>query len=117
MEFDNTETIKRAVEINAGVAILPRPTVDREVVAGTLVARTIADAELHRPVGIIQRRNKVLGKTARRFMQLLQAEERAGQDSPLDESAFDDVVDFGDDGEASENGAKRPAAVVGEAAK
>jgi len=122
MEFDNTETIKRAVEINAGVAILPEPTVDREVAAGTLVARTIADADLHRPVGIIHRRNKVLGKTARRFMQLLQAEERAGQDAALDESAFDDVVDFGDDGDAPENGAKRPAAgaaaaVAGEAAK
>jgi DNA-binding transcriptional LysR family regulator len=117
MEFDNTETIKRAVEINAGVAILPQPTVDRELTAGTLVARTIADADMHRPVGIIQRRNKVLGKTARRFMQLLQAEERAGQESPLDESAYDDVVDFGDDGEASPGGVKRPAAVAGEAAK
>jgi DNA-binding transcriptional LysR family regulator len=119
MEFDNTETIKRAVEINAGVAILPQPTVDREIAAGTLVARTIADAELHRPVGIIQRRNKVLGKTARRFMQLLQVEERAGQDASLDESAFDDVVDFGDDGDGAEsNGSKRPAAAAaGEATK
>jgi hypothetical protein len=81
------------------------------------VARTIADADMHRPVGIIQRRNKVLGKTARRFMQLLQAEERAGQDASLDESAYDDVVDFGDDGEASPGGVKRPAAVAGEAAK
>jgi hypothetical protein len=81
------------------------------------VARTIADAELHRPVGIIHRRNKVLGKTARRFMQLLQAEERAGQDAALDESAFDDVVDFNDDGETPENGVKRTAAVAGEAAK
>ena len=34
MEFDNTETIKRAVEIDAGVSLLPEPTVDREVAAG-----------------------------------------------------------------------------------
>jgi DNA-binding transcriptional LysR family regulator len=72
MEFDNTETIKRAVEINAGAALLPAPTVEREVAAGTLVARPLAGLNLTRPIGIIQRRGKELGKTARRFMQLLQ---------------------------------------------
>ena len=36
MEFDNIETIKRAIEIDAGVGMLPEPTVRREVEAGTL---------------------------------------------------------------------------------
>jgi DNA-binding transcriptional LysR family regulator len=71
MEFDNTETIKRAVEIDAGVSLLPEPTVAREVEAGALAARPLAGIELKRPIGIIQRRGKELGKTARRFMQLL----------------------------------------------
>lgn len=71
MEFDNTETIKRAVEIDAGVALVPEPTVDREVAAGTLISRPLAGLTLTRPIGIIQRRGKELGKTARRFMQLL----------------------------------------------
>jgi DNA-binding transcriptional LysR family regulator len=71
MEFDNTETIKRAVEIDAGISLLPEPTVAREVEAGALVARPLAGMELKRPIGIIQRRGKELGKTARRFMQLL----------------------------------------------
>ncbi|HEX5106720.1 MAG TPA: LysR family transcriptional regulator [Pirellulaceae bacterium] len=71
MEFDNTETIKRAVEIDAGISLLPEPTVAREVAAGALVARPLAGIELKRPIGIIQRRGKELGKTARRFMQLL----------------------------------------------
>ena len=71
MEFDNTETIKRAVEINAGVSLLPEPTVDREIAAGALVARPLVGVELLRPIGVIQRRGKELGKTARRFMQLL----------------------------------------------
>jgi DNA-binding transcriptional LysR family regulator len=102
MEFDNTETIKRAVEINAGVAILPEPTVDREVAAGTLVAIKMVDAELYRPVGIIQRRNKVLGKTARRFMQLLQAEEGIGEEGSTADAGIDDAVDFGDDPEAGD---------------
>lgn len=71
MEFDNTETIKRAVEIDAGVSLLPAPTVDREVQAGALVARPLTGIELVRPIGIVQRRGKELGKTAHRFMQLL----------------------------------------------
>lgn len=71
MEFDNTETIKRAVEIDAGISLLPEPTVDREVKAGALIARPLIGSELVRPIGIIQRRGKELGKTAGRFMQLL----------------------------------------------
>src|SRR5206468_4277293 len=71
MEFDNIETIKRAVEIDAGISILPEPTVDKEISAGALVARPLAGIDLKRPIGIIQRRGKELGKTARRFMQLL----------------------------------------------
>jgi DNA-binding transcriptional LysR family regulator len=71
MEFDNTETIKRAVEINAGVSLLPEPTVDREIAAGALLAKPLMGTELKRPIGIIQRRGKELGQTAQRFMRLL----------------------------------------------
>ena len=41
MEFDNIENIKKAVEISAGVALLPEPTLRREVQAGTLAARPL----------------------------------------------------------------------------
>jgi DNA-binding transcriptional LysR family regulator len=72
MEFDNIETIKRAVEIGAGVALLPQPTVLREVAAKTLAMVTLATDELVRPLGIIHRRGKELGSTTRRFIELLQ---------------------------------------------
>jgi DNA-binding transcriptional LysR family regulator len=82
MEFDNTETIKRAVEINAGCAILPLPTVEREVAAGSLIARPLQGTVLTRPIGIIQRRGKELGQTTRRFMQqLLDERPQRGADS------------------------------------
>ncbi len=74
MEFDNIETIKRAIEIDAGVSLLPAPTVVREVAAGTLVAVPLATDELVRPLGIIHRRGKDLGGTARRFIDLLRSE-------------------------------------------
>jgi DNA-binding transcriptional LysR family regulator len=71
MEFDNVETIKRAVEIDAGVALLPEPTVGRELAAGTLAAVRIAGEELVRPLGIIHARGKPLAPTAARFVELL----------------------------------------------
>lgn len=74
MEFDNIETIKRAVEVDAGVSLLPAPTVVREVEAGTLVAVPLSGNELVRPLGIIHRRGKDLGVTARRFIELLRRE-------------------------------------------
>jgi DNA-binding transcriptional LysR family regulator len=93
MEFDNTETIKRAVEIDAGVSLLPEPTIDREVSAGALVARPLAGIDLKRPIGIVQRRGKELGKTARRFMQLLLKQSTVGGVAAGQEFAEDEVTE------------------------
>ncbi|PQO32058.1 LysR family transcriptional regulator [Bremerella cremea] len=71
MEFDNIETIKRAVEIDAGFGLLPIDTVTRELETGSLVAIPIEGSPLLRPLGIVTRQGKELGKTARRFIQLL----------------------------------------------
>ena len=76
MEFDNIETIKRAIEIDAGVALLPEPTVVREVAAGTLATVRIADEELVRPLGIISARGRPLSATVRRFIELLRGHAR-----------------------------------------
>jgi DNA-binding transcriptional LysR family regulator len=74
MEFDNIETIKRAIEIDAGVGLLPEPTVDKEVQSGSLVARPLKGVVLSRPVGIIVRGGKQLGRIANRFIEMLQAQ-------------------------------------------
>jgi DNA-binding transcriptional LysR family regulator len=71
MEFDNTETIKRAIEIDAGVGLLPAPTVQREVASGTLCAIPLRGCPLIRPLGIIQRRGKEPSKTSRLFIEFL----------------------------------------------
>ena len=47
--------------------------VQREVEAGTLVALTIKDADWHRPIGVIHRRNKTLSTAASKFKELLKA--------------------------------------------
>jgi DNA-binding transcriptional LysR family regulator len=71
MEFDNIETLKRAVEINSGVSLLPQPTVRREVELGSLIAIPLSDIKLVRPLGIIHRCEADLGATARHFIQFL----------------------------------------------
>ncbi len=70
-EFDSIENIKQAVSINAGVAILPAPTVAREVKARTLAAIPLAKAKFTRPLAIVSRRSHRLSAAAKRFMELL----------------------------------------------
>jgi DNA-binding transcriptional LysR family regulator len=75
MEFDNIETIKQAVEIGAGVSVLPEPTVRNEVRYGTLASVRLIAPELKRPIGIIHRQRKVFTPTASKFVELLQSQE------------------------------------------
>ena len=72
MEFDNIETIKRSVEAGLGVSLLPRPALENEVNAGTLVARTLPEPELLRPIGIIYRRTRELSPAAQTFLARLE---------------------------------------------
>ena|SRR5438128_494914 len=74
-EFDNIENIKQAVAIGAGVALLPEPTLRREVQARTLIARPLFDCRLVRPLGIIHRRQR-LSAAARLFLELLLEDSR-----------------------------------------
>jgi DNA-binding transcriptional LysR family regulator len=75
LEFDNIETIKQAVEIGAGVALLPEPTVEREKAAGTLVAVGIEGDTLVRPLGILHRRHGEICPAAKEFIDMLTAPE------------------------------------------
>jgi DNA-binding transcriptional LysR family regulator len=72
MEFDNIETIKRAVEINSGISILPRTAIIQELSAGTLQAISIDDPKFVRPTGIIVRKNRAMSPPARYLLELLQ---------------------------------------------
>src|SRR5437588_7672160 len=71
-EFDNIETIKRAVEVGLGAAIVPRPSVLDEQRGGRLAVVPLAEAEWRRTVGVIYRSDRALGTAARKFVELLQ---------------------------------------------
>jgi len=79
MEFDNVETIKQAISINAGVSILPQPAVLNEIGMRTLVRLPASLAGLVRPVGIIHRRGRRLPPAVARFIELLQKADDTGK--------------------------------------
>jgi DNA-binding transcriptional LysR family regulator len=71
-EFDNIETVKRAVEVAGVLSIVPRRTVDKEVAAGTLSAIKIEDADLKRPLAILRKQSRITTPTMREFMRVMQ---------------------------------------------
>jgi DNA-binding transcriptional LysR family regulator len=74
MEFDNIETVKRAVEIDAGIAIVPQGTVLQEVAKQTLAQVTIEDGQYYRPLAALYKKNKVLSPAMKQFLAVLKDE-------------------------------------------
>lgn len=71
MEFDNIETVKRAVEINSGISILPQSSMLQELNDGTIKAINFSNERFIRPTGIIIRKEKILSQAGRYFIELL----------------------------------------------
>ena len=71
MEFDNVETVKRAVEINAGLAILPQTTVTREEAQNLLKVIPFKEHNFRRPLALIHRKGRVLTPAMKKLIELL----------------------------------------------
>jgi DNA-binding transcriptional LysR family regulator len=78
-EFDNIETIKRAVEVGLGCAIVPRPSVAGAEANGRLVVVPLTEAEWARSVGVICRSDRTLNTAARKFIELLKRRDGDGR--------------------------------------
>ena len=77
IEFDNIETVKRAVEIEQGISIVPLASVKAEVDSGSLRAIPL-DPPLRRPIGILLKRNRPRTPALREFLALLQGKKKEG---------------------------------------
>jgi DNA-binding transcriptional LysR family regulator len=71
MEFDNIETVKRAVEIDHGIAIVPQATVVQESRQGTLAVLRFKSREFTRPLAILHRKGRVLTPAMKKFIETL----------------------------------------------
>ena len=72
--FDNIETLKRAVEIGAGVSIVPRHTVEQECRARTLSCAVIDEPDWERSIAVVYLRGRRPGRPAQKFIDILLAE-------------------------------------------
>jgi len=68
MECDNIETVKRAVEIDAGVAIVPQSTVVQEVANQSLVEIKFEDVEILRPLAVLYKAKTGLSSAMKQFI-------------------------------------------------
>jgi DNA-binding transcriptional LysR family regulator len=82
LEFDNIENIKKGVEVQGALAILPEPTLRQELQAGTLQAVHLEGCRLFRPIGIIHRRRQPPGSMALAFIDLLRSAEEGRPAEP-----------------------------------
>lgn len=87
MEFDNIETVKRAVEIDSGISIVPLTTVTQEVSKHTLVAVEVENGTLFRPLAVIHKKNKVLSPAMKQFIATLKGETNAAASAKPDRAA------------------------------
>ena len=71
MEFDNIETVKRAVEIESGVSIVPSNTVRQETEGGVLCAVEIEGPKMSRPLGVLTKRNRARSPAHKEFVDAL----------------------------------------------
>lgn len=72
-EFDNVETVKRAVEIESGVSIVPGRTVSAEVRSGQLCAVEISSPKMTRPLATVISRTQPRPRGLKEFIAALKA--------------------------------------------
>ena len=77
MHFDNTQTLKEAVILGAGISIVPVRVLRNDIEEGRLIAIPIEGCALARPLGIIHRRRKTFNLATRVFLELLRQEAAA----------------------------------------
>lgn len=71
MEFDNIETVKRAVEIDAGISIVPESTIVQEITKQTLAVVRLEDGDFFRPLAVVYKKNKVLSPAMKQLIVVL----------------------------------------------
>ena len=66
--------VKRAVEIEAGVSIVPQSTITQEVAKQTLAEVRLEDGDFYRPLAAIYKKNKVLSPAMRQFLNVIRSD-------------------------------------------
>ena len=73
LKSHNVETVKRAVEIDAGISIVPQGSIAQELQKQTLVAISIEDGQFFRPTAAIYKKSRVLSPAMKQFLTILKS--------------------------------------------
>jgi DNA-binding transcriptional LysR family regulator len=73
-QFDNVETVKRAVEIDAGVSIVPQSSIHQEIQDRTLASVVLENRQYTRPLAAIYKKDRVLSPAMKQFLATLKSE-------------------------------------------
>jgi DNA-binding transcriptional LysR family regulator len=79
IELPSLEAIKRLVEQNVGVALVPKLTAQAEIERNQLIALSVKEMRLERRLHLIYRRNSTLSHAAQAFLQIARNTERNQQ--------------------------------------
>lgn len=72
MEFDNIETLKRAIEVDTGLSILPIASVERSVADGYLACVPFRNQTAWvRPIAVLRQRGKLAGQAENTFLEMI----------------------------------------------
>ncbi|MCF6312125.1 MAG: LysR family transcriptional regulator [Verrucomicrobiales bacterium] len=80
MDFDNIETVKRGVQIEQAISIVPQDTVKAEIENGSLIQIDIEAIDVWRPLGVVRRRSKAITPAMREFITLLKQQGLGGNE-------------------------------------
>jgi DNA-binding transcriptional LysR family regulator len=68
LEFDDVETVKKAVEVEEALSLVPRKSVEKELSARVLVGVEIRSVCIRRPLAVLSRRNTARSSAVRAFV-------------------------------------------------
>ena len=92
IQFDNVEMVKRAVEIESGISLVPSNTVKAEVRAETLIAIPLADIRLARPLAVVFKAARARLPLFRAFLAALRGEVPATASVPRKRAVAEAVL-------------------------
>jgi len=72
MEFETSEGVKKAVNVNLGISIISNYVIERELAVARIKAIPLSSVNLKRDFCIVYRRNMCLSEADRAFLGLCQ---------------------------------------------
>ncbi|MEO6054307.1 MAG: LysR family transcriptional regulator [Chthoniobacterales bacterium] len=81
LEFDNIETVKRSVEIENGISIVPETAVQAEIRSGSLIAVEIDAENMWRPLGALIKKRLSGSHARKKFLDMLEKTNMGAVDS------------------------------------